>query len=103
MTPIQITLYAKTRGCQQCKATARHLDRQGTPYAVRYVDQDPAAADEVRLLGYQAVPVVVAGDMHWSGYRPEKLDALGRLWAVAADVAELDDAAESFLAEEGAA
>ncbi|MGX6513282.1 glutaredoxin family protein [Rhodococcus sp. SJ-2] len=103
MNPIQITLYAKTSGCQQCKATARHLDRQGTPYAVRYVDQDPTAADTVRLLGYQAVPVVTAGDMHWSGYRPGKLDQLGRLHTIAADVAELDAAAEEYLAEEGAA
>ena len=103
MNPIQITLYAKTSGCQQCKATARHLDRQGTPYLTRYVDQDPTAADEVKLLGYQAVPVVVAGDMHWSGYRPGKLDQLARLHTIAADVAELDTAAEEYLAEEGVA
>ncbi|MDV7253076.1 MULTISPECIES: glutaredoxin domain-containing protein [Rhodococcus] len=42
-------------------ATKKHLDRQGTPYEIRYVDDDQAAADAVRLLGYQAVPVVVAG------------------------------------------
>ncbi|WP_371053677.1 glutaredoxin family protein [Rhodococcus gordoniae] len=98
--PVPVTLFAKTTGCQQCVATKKHLDRQGTPYELRYVDEDPAAADAVRLLGYQAVPVVVAGDMHWSGFRPDKLDALGRLHTVAADIAELDAAAEAYLAEE---
>lgn len=99
--PVPVTLFAKTENCQQCIATKRHLDRQGTPYALRYVDQDPAARDEVAVLGYTQAPVVVAGDMHWSGYRPDKLNALKHLHTVAADVAELDGAAEEFLAEYG--
>lgn len=97
-TPITVTLYAKSSGCQPCKATARHLDRQGTPYTIRYVDQDPDAADAVRLLGYTAAPVVVAGDMHWTGYRPTKLDQLGRLHTTLDDISVLDAAAEQFLA-----
>lgn len=102
-TPVQITVFAKTTGCQQCVATKKQLDRQGTPYKVRYVDQDPAAADEVALLGYRAVPVVVAGDMHWTGFRHDRLIALGQLHAATTDVTELDTAAEQYLAEEGAA
>ncbi|BDB62379.1 glutaredoxin family protein [Rhodococcus sp. RDE2] len=98
-TPVPVTLFAKRTGCQQCVATKRHLDRQGTPYELRYVDQDPEAADAVKLLGYQAVPVIVAGDMHWSGFRPDKLNALGRLHTIAADIAELDAAAEAWLTE----
>ncbi|MCB8909014.1 glutaredoxin family protein [Rhodococcus rhodochrous] len=97
--PVPVTLFAKTTGCQQCTATKRHLDRQGTPYEIRYVDEDPEALDAVRLLGYNAVPVVVAGDMHWSGFRPDKLNALGRLHTIAADIAELDAAAEAYLSE----
>jgi glutaredoxin-like protein NrdH len=103
VNPVPITLFAKTSGCQQCVATKKHLDRQGTPYAVRYVDEDPAAADWVKLLGYQAVPVVVAGDMHWSGYRPDKLNELQKLHTVAGDIAELDAAAEVALTKESAA
>lgn len=38
--------------------------------------------------------------MHWSGFRPDKLNALGRLHTVAADIAALDAAAEAYLAEE---
>ena len=95
--PITVTLYAKSSGCQGCKLTARHLDRQGTPFVERHVDQDPQAAEAVALLGYRSVPVVVAGDMHWSGYRP---DQLGRLHTTIADISGLDAAAERYLAEE---
>jgi len=97
---VPVTLFAKTTGCQQCTATKRHLDRQGTPYTIRYVDQDPEAADMVKQLGYTQAPVVVAGDVHWSGYRPDKLTALGRLHTVAADITELDTDAEAYLASE---
>jgi glutaredoxin-like protein NrdH len=97
--PITITLYVKSSGCQGCKLTARHLDRQGTPFVERFVDQDQEAAEAVALLGYRSVPVVVAGDMHWSGYRPDKLDQLGRLHTTVEDISGLDAAAERYLAE----
>lgn len=101
--PVPVTLFAKARGCQQCVATKKHLDRQGTPYSLRYVDEDPAAADWVKLLGYQAVPVVMVGDMHWSGYRDDKLTELQRLHTVAADIADLDETAAAAIAEENVA
>ncbi|MDV2475128.1 glutaredoxin family protein [Rhodococcus zopfii] len=96
-----VTLYAKSSGCQGCKLTARHLERQGTPFVELFVDQDPAAAQTVALLGYRSVPVVTAGDMHWHGYRPDKLNALGRLHTTVEDISELDAAAMKYLADEG--
>lgn len=101
--PVPVTLFAKTRGCQQCVATKKHLDRQGTPYALRYVDEDPAAADWVKLLGYLQAPVVMVGDMHWSGYRPDKLDALQKLHTIAADITDLDVPAAAAIAKESVA
>ena len=98
MTDIQITLYSKPN-CQQCKMTARHLDKQGTEYVYRDVTEDEAAFDEVRILGYQALPVVVAGDMHWFGYRPDRIKALQSI--TASDVAEHESDAENYLEEVG--
>jgi glutaredoxin-like protein NrdH len=40
------------------------------------LSEDNIAMDLVKSLGYQAAPVVVFGDDHWSGFRPDKLDAL---------------------------
>jgi glutaredoxin-like protein NrdH len=40
------------------------------------LSEDVAAMELVKSLGYQAAPVVIAGDEHWSGFRPDKLSAL---------------------------
>lgn len=70
-----ITVYSKP-ACVQCTATTRELDRKGIPY--KYVDltEDASAMDTVKDLGYMQAPVVVAGEDHWSGFRPDKIGAL---------------------------
>lgn len=40
------------------------------------LSKDASAMDTVKSLGYQAAPVVIAGDDHWSGFRPDLLAAL---------------------------
>jgi glutaredoxin-like protein NrdH len=35
-------------------------------------------------LGYLQAPVVVAGNEHWSGFRPDRIKALGAAVAVTA-------------------
>lgn len=70
-----ITVYTKP-ACVQCNATCKALDKHGLPYAVVDVSQDPAARDYVMSLGYLQAPVVVVGDEHWSGFRPDRIKAL---------------------------
>lgn len=72
-----ITVYSKP-ACVQCTATTRELDRKGITY--KYVDltKDPEAMDTVRKLGYMQAPVVVAGDEHWAGFRPDKIGQLSK-------------------------
>ncbi len=70
-----IVLYSKP-ACQGCRLTRMKLDKLGLDYTYRDVTVDDAAFAEVQALGYQALPVVVAGDQHWSGYKPESIDAL---------------------------
>ena len=70
-----ITVYSKP-ACPQCEFTKRHLAKIGVPHEVIDVTADPAAVETVRSLGYAAVPVVVAGTEHWSGFRPRLLDEL---------------------------
>lgn len=70
-----IIVYSKP-ACVQCTATTRELDRKGIPY--KYIDltEDAEAMDTVKDLGYMQAPVVVAGDDHWSGFRPDKIGGL---------------------------
>lgn len=82
-----ITVYSKP-SCVQCTATYRALDKQGIAYSIVDLTQDPAALDMVRSLGYQQAPVVVAGDDHWSGYRPDRIKAAAVAYATSAHIAQ---------------
>lgn len=70
-----ITVYSKP-GCQPCAATIRALEKAGLQYVRLDITEDPSALEACRLLGYESVPVVVAGDDHWSGFRPDRIKAL---------------------------
>ncbi|WP_411815832.1 glutaredoxin-like protein NrdH [Gordonia sp. SND2] len=70
-----ITVFTKP-ACGQCTMTRRRLDAAGLDYTVVDISQDDDARDYVMALGYLQAPVVVAGDEHWSGFRPERIKSL---------------------------
>ena len=71
---MSIIIYSKP-DCVQCNATYRAFDKQGIDYQVIDLTQDQQALNHVKS-GYQQVPVIIAGDDHWSGFRPDKIGAL---------------------------
>ncbi len=71
-----VTVYSKP-SCVQCTATYRALDQKGVNYEIVDLTQDQSAFDTVRNLGYMQVPVVVAGEDHWSGFQPDRISSLG--------------------------
>ena len=62
--------------CVQCTATTRALDARGLPYDVVDLTEDADAMARVTELGYRQAPVVIAGEDHWSGFRPDMIGAL---------------------------
>ncbi|OAM78347.1 glutaredoxin-like protein NrdH [Devosia elaeis] len=72
---MSIIVYSKP-ACVQCHATTRALDRKGLPYQVIDISADSDAYARVETMGYRQVPVVVAGDQHWAGFRPDMIGAL---------------------------
>lgn len=62
--------------CVQCDSTKRVLTRNSIEYREVDLSLDTEAMEMVRGMGYTAAPVVIAGDEHWSGFRPDKLSAL---------------------------
>lgn len=76
-----ITVYTKP-ACVQCNATYRALDKHGIDYEVVDITEDAAALEAVKGLGYMQAPVVIAGDDHWSGFRPDKITELAAKVAV---------------------
>ncbi len=71
----KITIYSKPN-CVQCNATYQALDRKSISYQIIDLTEDSQALELVRKLGYQQVPVVIAGDKHWAGFRPDMISLL---------------------------
>ena len=72
---MSITIYSKPN-CMQCNATYRALDKQGLDYSVVDISVETDAVRTVESLGYRQLPVVVVGEDHWSGFRPERIRQL---------------------------
>lgn len=68
-------VYSKPN-CQKCTLTKKQFEKQGVSYEVIDITEDHDARDYVLSLGHLEAPVVVVGDQSWSGYRPEKIQAL---------------------------
>ena len=72
---MSITVYTKP-ACVQCNATYRALDKASIEYSIIDITENAEARDYVMALGYLQAPVVVAGDDHWSGFRPDRIKTL---------------------------
>lgn len=70
-----VTLYAKPN-CAQCDATCRSLEKHHLVYEKVDVTTNDAAREQLLTMGYLSAPVVVAGEQHWSGFRPDRIGAL---------------------------
>lgn len=70
-----VTIYTKP-ACMQCNATHRALDKAGIDYTTFDITEDPNAREHLLTLGYLQAPVVITGDDHWSGYRPDRIRRL---------------------------
>lgn len=70
-----ITVYSKP-ACVQCTATYKALDKAGVDYEVVDITTNDDARDYVMSLGHLQAPVVVAGNQHWSGFRPDRVKAV---------------------------
>jgi glutaredoxin-like protein NrdH len=75
VSQMSITVYTKP-ACVQCTATYKALDKQGIAYQKVDITLDSEARDYVMALGYLQAPVVVAGNDHWSGFRPDRIKSL---------------------------
>ena len=73
-----------TPWCGYCHRLKSQLDREGITYDIVDITEVPEARDYVMALGYLQAPVVVAGNDHWSGFRPDRIKALASSAALSA-------------------
>jgi len=72
---MRITIYTRN-DCVQCHATKRAMESRGVAFEMVNIDQQPEAADILRAQGFRQLPVVVAGETSWSGFRPDMINRL---------------------------
>jgi len=70
-----VTLYTLP-SCVQCDSTKRLMARHLIDYTEVKLQDDPEAMQMVKGMGYTAAPVVMAGESHWSGFRPDLIESL---------------------------
>ena len=72
---MRITIYTRD-DCVQCHATKRAMESRGFKFEMVNLDLVPEAVDELREMGFRQLPVVVAGETRWSGFRPDMINRL---------------------------
>ena len=65
-----ITVYTRDN-CVQCNRTKAALKKRDLEYMEIEIDDE--TADSFREQGYQSLPIVVAHDETWAGFRPDKI------------------------------
>ena len=72
---MSIIIYTRN-DCVQCHATNRAMESRGVAFEMVNIDQQPEAADTLRAQGFRQLPVVVAGETSWSGFRPDMINRI---------------------------
>ncbi|NDO82852.1 NrdH-redoxin [Citrobacter sp. NCU1] len=72
---MRITIYTRDN-CVQCHATKRAMESRGFDFEMVNVDKLPDAAETLRAQGFRQLPVVIAGETSWSGFRPDMINRL---------------------------
>ena len=72
---MSIIIYTRNN-CVQCHATKRAMESRGMVFEMVNIDQQPAAAETLRAQGFRQLPVVIAGETRWSGFRPDMINRL---------------------------
>jgi glutaredoxin-like protein NrdH len=72
---LTVTVYTLP-SCVQCDSTKKVLQRNEIPFNEIDLSINNDAMEMVKALGYASAPVVIAGEEHWAGFRPDKLSNL---------------------------
>ena len=72
---MRIIIYTRN-DCVQCHATKRAMESRGLAFEMVNLDVAPDEIETLRAQGYRQLPVVIAGETSWSGFRPDMINRL---------------------------
>ena len=62
--------------CVQCDTSKRLMKSMNIEYTEVDLSENEEAYEMVKALGYTSAPVIVSGELHWSGFRMERIKSL---------------------------
>lgn len=71
----KITIYS-TKKCTQCKMAKRLLEGKGVPFVEIDIEENPEFAEKLRGDGFRSLPVIVADNHAFSGFKIEEIREL---------------------------
>lgn len=74
---MKVTLFS-TPNCMQCKMTAKQFEKRGIIFDSLNLENHPEILEQFKGLGYTSAPIVLAGDISWSGFRLDKIERLAK-------------------------
>ncbi|KNC06079.1 glutaredoxin [Klebsiella sp. RIT-PI-d] len=72
---MSIIIYTRN-DCVQCHATKRAMESRGLTFELVNLDIQPEEIETLRAQGFRQLPVVIAGETRWSGFRPDMINRL---------------------------
>lgn len=72
---MSVTVYSNPN-CVQCDMTKRWLTQKEIAFESKMIADSPEVYDLIEAKGYKSAPVVVAGEVSWSGFKLDKLNSL---------------------------
>lgn len=72
---MSIIIYTRNN-CVQCHATKRAMESRGLAFEMINLDVQPEEIETLRAQGFRQLPVVIAGETSWSGFRPDMINRL---------------------------
>ena len=72
---MNVTVYTNPN-CVQCDQTKRWLTKNNINFETALISDSPEIDTLIKEKNFLAAPVVVAGEISWSGFRLEKLKTI---------------------------
>lgn len=73
MAPATEPIIYTTSSCPNCTRTKQFFASRGITYREIDASEGTEAHELLKAMGEQQVPVVIAGDLRWSGLRPDMI------------------------------
>ena len=70
-----VTVFSKNN-CMQCNMVKKWLADKAVQFKEINIDDEPQYIEQIKAMGFMAAPIIVKGEVSFSGFRPAELAKL---------------------------